>query len=136
MSVSPDLELQGALVAMASANAAFIALLPVAQIYQDVPDKPDFPYMTLGESQPIADLAEGVNGSEIYVDFHIWSRTGGFAEVKKIAAALEAALHEQSIVLVENTCLLIERYIARFQRDPDGMTKHAIVTMRALLDSD
>ena len=137
VTLGPDLELQGAIVTALSASADLKALLgnPI-RVYQDVPDTAVFPYITIGESQVIPDLAECVDGSEVYPVIHIWSRASGFAEAKKISATIWAALAMATLSLSENRCLVFERDELgdQIMRDPDGVTKHIASHYRAVLE--
>lgn len=133
--MSASLELQGAVAGLLKASAGLQALIgnPV-RLYQDVQADPAFPYITIGETQDLPDLAECVDGWEIYLTLHIWSRAGGYAEAKQIGAALDDALHNASPALTNNRCLLIERHSTHYLTDPDNVTRHGVVIFRALVE--
>lgn len=137
MSDGPDLELQGAIVAKLKADGALQALIgnPI-RLYQDVPtpNTLTFPYVTIGEGQNVPDQVQCIDGSEIFVDLHVWSRATGFPECKRIAAAIEAALNDADLTLDSNRCVVILRDGARYLRDQDLVTKHAVITLRALTE--
>lgn len=137
MSDGPDLELQGAIVAKLKADTGLQALLgnPM-RLYQDVPAPAAlvFPYVTIGEGQNVPDQVQCIDGSEIFVDVHVWSRSPGFAECKRIAAIIESALNDAILLLTDNRCIEIERDGARYLRDQDLETKHGVVTFRALTE--
>jgi hypothetical protein len=137
VALGPDLELQGAIVTVLNASADLKTLLgnPI-RLYQDVPDTAVFPYITIGESQVIPDLAECIDGSEVYPVIHIWSRASGFAEAKKISATIWAALAMATLSLSENRCLVFERDELgdQIMRDNDGVTKHIASHYRAVME--
>jgi hypothetical protein len=62
-----------------------------------------------------------------------WSRAVGFPEVKKIADAVRAALHDKEALmpLTSNGMAYFEHRNTRFVRDPDGLTSHAILSFEA-----
>jgi hypothetical protein len=133
----PDLELQIAMVAVLVANTDLKSLIgSTPRIYQDVPATPTFPYVTIGEAQTVPDLAECIDGSEIFPVFHIWSRASGFTEAKKISATIWAALNGATLTLSQNKCVLLERDGVGDQamRDPDGTTKHIASHYRAVCE--
>ncbi len=132
---SPGLELQAAVVAALRASTALQVLLgsPV-RLYQDVPDNPAFPYATIGDAQQLPDKAECINGSEIYVDVHAFSRGPGDAEIKNVAAAVSDSIDDVAMTLTNHRCLLIQRENAIFRKDPDTLTRHAILTFKALTE--
>lgn len=133
--MSADLELQGAIVAALKASIPLQGLIgnPV-RLHQDVPANPTFPYVTIGTTQDIPDLAECIDGWEIFVTLHVWSRDSGFAQSKRIGRAIDDALHNASLTLNTHRCLLIERYAARYFLDADPSTKHGVLDFRALVE--
>ena len=137
MSDGPDLQLQGAIVAKLKADTGLQALIgsPV-RLYQDVPAPAalTFPYVTIGEGQNVPDQVQCIDGSEIFLDLHVWSRATGFAECKRIAAIIESALNDAVLTLDDHRCVEIERDGARYLRDQDLVTKHGVVTFRALTE--
>ena len=135
VSQGPSLELQTALVAVWRASADLKTLIgdPI-RLYQDVPDSPVFPYVTIGEGQDVPDLAECIDGSEVYSDLHIWTKESGFTTCKKIVATMWAAASAASITLTENRLILVERNGERYLRDPSDPIKHGVLTLRALTD--
>lgn len=130
------LDLQASVKAALEASAGLQALAGSApmRIYQDVEADPVFPYITLGDDQENDDSVEHLDASEIFLDIHVWSRGPGYAECKRIAAEIRAALHDAELVLDENRCVLIEHRITRTFRDADGKTLHGVVTFRALTE--
>ncbi len=132
MSDGPDWELQTAIVARLKADTALQALIgnPI-RLHQDVPDVPTFPYVTIGDGQNVPDQVQFMDSSEVFVDLHVWSRAAGFAEAKRIAATIEASLNDADLSLTSNRCVEIERAGNRSLRDPDGVTKHVVVTLQA-----
>lgn len=135
MIIGPDLELQGAVSTVLKASADLKTLIgdPI-RLYQDVPPEAVLPYVTIGLGQVVPDLAECVDGSEVFLDLHAWSQANGWEELKKIVAQLYAAIEGATLSMTENRCLLIERYSEHRMHDSDGVTKHAVVTFRALCE--
>lgn len=131
--LGPSLELQGAYIAVLTADAPVKSLIGTPpRINPTQAPGWTLSYIMLGESQEVPDLAECIDGSEVFTDIHIWSRKDtSFADVKKIAATIWDALSNANLALVENRCLLIERDGAQYLRDPDGTTLHGILTVRA-----
>lgn len=133
----PDFELQKAIVTILRADTDVKTLLGASpRIYQDVPDQPTFPYVTVGEGQETPDLAECIDGSEIFPVLHVWSRTSSFEEAKKISATLRQALIGATFSLSGHRCLIFERDELGDQalRDPDGITKHIASHYRAVTE--
>ncbi len=134
---SPGLEVQAAVVAALRASTALQGLLgsPV-RLYQDVPDNPFVagPYATIGDGQQLPDKAECIDGSEIFVDIHVFSRGKGDAEIKSIASAISDAVDDVALTLASHRCVQIQRENAIFRKDPDTLTRHSILTFKALTE--
>ncbi|HEY4309485.1 MAG TPA: DUF3168 domain-containing protein [Pirellulales bacterium] len=132
----PDYELQVAAVTALLADAALTALIGT-RLYQNVPANPAFPYVTIGESQNVPDDAECIDGSEIFLTLHVWTRQNGidFGPNKKIVAALDAVLNNAVLTLAGGyRCVEIKRDGARFFVDPDNVTVHGVASYRAMVD--
>lgn len=137
MALGADLDLQRAIVTRLKASTALQALIanPI-RLFQDVPPPStlDFPYVTIGASQRLPDLAECIDGAEVFTDLHIFSRGAGYEQVKRIGATLIDELHDATLSLSEHRCLLIELSDERYFIDPDNLTKHGVVTFRSLVE--
>lgn len=123
-------ELQGAIYsALTAANVAS------DRVYDRVPKEPTFPYVTIGDEQVIDDSNTCQDGWEVFPDVHCWSRpvNGSKAEVKTLAAAVVTAV--TGITSIAGFSLVsITHETTRVFRDNDGLTEHAVVSFRALID--
>lgn len=133
MTTLPDWALQTAIF-----SAMETAGVCGGRIYDRVPKNAAFPYVVIGESQPLDDGAldgECVGGWEIYHDIRLFSRpdSGSKKEIKTIAGAVITAVtgitefegHRVVVAALES---------ARFFRDPDGLTENGALTFKFLLD--
>lgn len=136
VTLGPSYELQVAMVAALRSSADVKSLIGnPARINPAQSDSWPGDYIEIGEGQDVPDLADCVDGSEIYFDIHIWSRADtSFAAIKKIAATIWTCLSSASLSLTENSLQEIERAGARWLRDPDGKTLHGVLTIRALTE--
>lgn len=132
----PSLDLQGAIVAALKADGAVTALVG-QRIFDDVPaaQAGSFPRITYGSDQVLSDDADCVTGFEVFIQIDVWSRIVGQPEMKRIAGAVRAALHNVELTLAEHSLIVLEHQQTRYLRDPDGLTKHAAVEFRALADA-
>lgn len=133
MSVSA--ELQKLVVGLLTADAAVVGLLK-ARVFDRVPEKSLFPYVSIGPSGYVDDDAECITGGEHTLQLDIWSRSpAGFLECKQVADAVKQALHLNETGALESHALGELRVLSvRFERDPDGLTSHGIVTLQALIE--
>ena len=134
--LGPSLEIQAAIVAALSADAAVKTLIGTTPRINPV-QSTTWPgsYIEIGEGQEIPDLAECIDGTEVFFDIHIWSRADrSFADAKKIAATIWDCLKSAAMTLTENRLLLIERETQQHMRDSDGVTLHVVLSLRALTE--
>jgi len=137
----PSLPLQAALIARLLADTAVKALVS-KRIYDEVPDDKKriadtgkaFPYVSLGDMQVLPDKADCIDGTEVFVQIDAWSRAQGYPEVKHIGAAIVAALDDQPLTVTGYTAVVFEIQNIQYLRDPDGLTRHAALSFRALID--
>lgn len=102
------------------------------RIFDQVPASVVFPYISIGPDQTLPNRFDCLDGSEIVVQYDVWSRAKGYPEVKRIAEAVRISLNGAPLVL--NGYILTDFWFDdwRTLRDPDGLTSHAVLTFRAL----
>lgn len=105
--------------------------------YDRVPASVAFPYGQIGEEQVIDDGNSCADGWEVYIDLHLWSRPsdGSKRELKdeaKTAGAAVKTIAADAVPGLAITDIVAESF--RSLDDPDGVTKHGILTIRALVD--
>lgn len=133
----PALAIQGALLQALKLSEA--GRLVSGRVYDDPPvdattKLPTFPYIAFGTSQTIPERADCLDGSEHYVTIHAWSRAKGFPEVKRLAGAIRDALHDAAIEVPGFRLIDLAMEDAQIMRDPDGLSSHAALSFRALVD--
>jgi hypothetical protein len=128
----PSLELQAALVAALKASGALPSVVG-GRVYDAVPASAVFPYVSLGDMQVIPDKSSCIDGVEIYPQIDVWSRAVGYPEVKTITKAVLAALDDQPLVVAGFNVVVFEVQGVQYLRDPDGLTRHAAVTLHGIL---
>ncbi|MCJ8051673.1 DUF3168 domain-containing protein [Shinella curvata] len=131
--MSPEYELQAAIVTLLKADASLMNL--VNGVYDQPPTTawatPKEGYVTIGEAQFIRDDATCLEGGDVYLTLHTWSRKVGFPAVKEIAFAVSESLHMAPLVLASWRLVSIMHRQTRVFRDPDGLTSHAVIEFAA-----
>lgn len=130
---SPDLELQGAILARLKADVTLTALV-AGRIYDQEPTPVTYPFVTIGEAQFIRDDATCISGGQVHLTLHAWSTKTGYPEVKAIADAVVEALHHAPLTLPTNRMTSINHRQNRVFRDSDGLTSHAVLEFLAFTD--
>ncbi|WP_262027146.1 DUF3168 domain-containing protein [Microvirga sp. Mcv34] len=124
----PSLALQGAVI-----NTLRAAGTEAGQdVFDTVPARDPFPRITVGSGQTIPADEDCYEGSETFMQVDVWSREPGYPQVKRIAWAVRQALHNKDIGLIGHTLELLKVTSTTFERDPDGLTSRARMTLRAL----
>ena len=127
-----SLSLQKAIVARLRADSAVTALVGTKVF--DMPNENTFPRITLGEDQILFSRADCYLGEDVNITIHAWSRAVGFPEVKRIAGAIQAALHEAELTLDGYRLVDLSVDDVRFLRDADGLSSHAVLNFTALCE--
>jgi hypothetical protein len=124
----PSLPLQAAIVA--ALKGADIA---GDRIYDSVPPSPTFPYVSISGSQVLPDKADCIDGTEVFLQIDAWSRAQGYPELMGVSASIVDALDDQALTVDGFHLVVLEMQVLNYLRDPDGLTRHAALTFRALL---
>ncbi len=135
MSLDPSRDLQKAIVAALKADPDVVALVG-QRIYDAVPSGAAFPYVTIGGDEVTQDDAECLEAFDIFSQIDVWSRAVGQPEMKQIAGAVRAVLHDAVLTLDDYALVSLQHQITRYLVDPDGTTHHAAISLRALIDGE
>lgn len=126
--------LQQAIYGTLSGHAGLLTLLGGARIYDDAPQRSQFPYLTFGRST-IRDWSTGTeDGEEHVLTLHVWSREAGRKQVFAIMGALREALHDADLSLSGYRLVNLRHEFSDARRDPDGDTYHGTVRFRAVTE--
>lgn len=141
MLTDPSLDIQGAIVAALKADVALAALVN-ARVYDQAPapvppaTTVTFPYVTVGDGSMIPELGEQTDASDTTTQVDAWSRAPGYPEVKRIAKAIIAALHDADLNVANHQNVSILVQTVNYFRDPDGLTRHAAITFQIQTDAN
>lgn len=116
-----------ALTSPAISGVSFVRDHPVTE-----PASSDFPFIHIGESQVVPDDTDdgsGDGGVTETVDIHVWSRYRGQSEVKSISSTVYDRLHGASLTVTGRASALAWVRNRVVLNDPDGLTRHGIVTV-------
>jgi len=132
----PSLALQrGIYSALASASA--VNGLISNRVYDRVTSDAPFPYVRIGIDQTVAEDQDCVEECvEVFAQVDVFSRSQGKVEAKNIAGAIVRALNAGTISIEPEYTLQDFRHAdTRFLDDPDGLSTHAVLSFRALIES-
>ena len=137
--MDPTFELTAAVIATLKADPAVTGFVG-SRVYDRPPDVSvaESPYISMGPCDALTDDADCIDSLEVtmQIDCHSWgpNEAYGSAEVRKLSGAVRAALHEAEIMLPNNALASIRHRITRYQRESDGATNRAIISVTALIE--
>lgn len=126
--------LQQSIHATLSSDAGVLSILGAPRIFDDVPQRAEFPYLTLGQST-VRDWSTATEpGDEHLLTLHVWSRADGRRQAHDLMAALRQALHDRDLALDGHRLVNLRHEFSEARREPDGDTYHGIVRLRAVTE--
>ena len=125
-----SLDLQKAIVAALKASGELAALVGT-RIYDQPPANAVKPYVSLGPEDWIEADGVGILAYAGAVQIDAWSIASGKPEAKRIANAVQNALHQAPLVLDTAQLVLLAHRVTRYFTEGDGITKHAALDFRA-----
>jgi hypothetical protein len=126
--------LQQAVFARLTSDAALTALLGGARIYDDVPVRAAFPYVTFAQGAERDWSTGNEAGAEHALVLHVWSRGNGRKELLAIMEALRVSLHDAALTLTGHRLINLRHEASEVRREGDGETYHGIVRLRAVTE--
>lgn len=126
--------LQQALHERLVSNADLLAVLGGPRIYDDVPTRAQFPFITIGQTTERDWSTTSEEGSEHMLTLHVWSRAAGRKEASAIIAAARNALHDVNLPLDGHRLINLRHEFSDARRDTDGETFHATARFRAVTE--
>lgn len=134
------LPLQRAIIAALKADTT-VASYVGTRVYDAVSNAAVLPYISFGPVEVASQTAHGLDatsmytGSETTIQLDAWSSGPGSVEVKQIGRAIKTAMHYVDLSLESNQRLiLLEVQSIQYLVDPDGLTQHGVVILRALTE--
>lgn len=105
------------------------------RIYDRPPADAVTPYVTIGDEQAQEQGSDCGQIWEVYTDVHVWDTPMGASKAmaKTIGAAIVPLLATRSLSVAAHAVQAASVSASRTFRDPDGVTEHAVITLRYIL---
>lgn len=126
--------LQQAIFGNLTSDATLVSLLGDARVWDAVPTRAEFPYITFAQTTERDWSTGSEDGAEHVVSLHVWSRGAGRKEALAIMERLKALLHDAALTLTGHRLVNLRHEGSEVRRDPDGETYHGIVRLRAVTE--
>lgn len=131
---APAVELQRAIFTALKQDGVLTTLLGGEKIFDQVPPKATFPYITFGRTS-LYDWSTGTeSGTEQLFTLHIWSRSKGKKETLDIMEACKAGLHDGGLALDEHHLVNLRLEFAECRYDENLLVHHGLLRFRAVTE--
>lgn len=129
----PAVALQTALVAHLKADAGVTAVC-AGRVFDAVKLDAVLPYVAFGPFQMLPEHGDCLDGCECFIQLDAYAPGPDTKLIKIFGAALAAALDEAEVTLNNHRLVGLSIEQTQYLRDPDGITTHAVISVRALTD--
>ena len=134
MSESAAWSLQKSIVQALKSDAALQALSGGVRIYDFVPQRAAYPFVSLGHMVSHDWSTGSERGEEHVFDLHVWSRGKGKKQCLEIMSAVLRVLHDVALSVEGHQLINLRYQFADARLDPDGETVHGILRFRAVTE--
>lgn len=119
-------------------KTANVTALVADRIWYRAPENQQFPNVAGFDTFGIRDDATCIVGEEITLNVHAWTRDGldPLQDARSIAYEVGRALHGYPLPLPSNQLVTLDHRGERIFYDRDGLTGHAVVEFRAVVQSN
>lgn len=109
--------------------------LAAGGVFDYAPETVTYPFIQIGDSQVIPNDASNTDdvsddGVDSFLDVHVWSRYRGAKEVNEITSLIYTLFHNRTLTISGRASALCWIDSTRIVRDPDGITRHGVSTLR------
>jgi hypothetical protein len=128
--------LQSALYSKLSANTALCGRLAAgsAGIYDDVPRDAAFPYIVIGDMSSLPEDTQDSRAEDVRMTLHVYSRSGGQRECKRIIDAAADALEDGALNIAGHVAVLCRRLSVSCALMADGETRQGLMEYRLIVE--
>lgn len=108
----------------------------IVPIFDAVPQSDDdeddsyYPFISFGADFTTPMDTKGDNGGNELLQINVWTRSPGFAETKTIAQRVYDLLQKGSLTISGATHIATRVESVDYARDPDGLTRRALMQFR------
>ena len=127
-------ELQTTIFQTLKSDPALTELLGGPKVFDHVPEKARFPYLTFGRTTVVDWSTGSEDGAEHLLTLHVWGRGGGKAETYEIMNQVTNKLHDAHLPVTGHTLVNLQLQFAEARQEPESTTYHGILRFRAVTE--
>ena len=135
MSASATFALRKAIHARLVADAALLALLGGARVYDEAPRGTEPPYVTFGDARTRDWSTASDQGAEHFVVLEVWTQHRGAGAALTIAARIEKLLHDATLTLEDHRLINLRFEQIESRRENQGRFARASLRFRAVTEA-
>lgn len=132
---APGLELQKAVFAALTADAALVTALGGPKVYDLAPADAVFPYVTFGRASVYDWSTDTEEGSEHLFSLHVWSKGRGRSELLALMELVRARLHDAALALTGYALVNLREEFTGTRYNDDLGVHHGMLRYRAAVDA-
>ncbi len=102
-------------------------------VYDDVPDNAQAPYVVIGDDTFVEYDTDGETGFEATITVHSWSTYRGRSQVKNIMGQIYNALHRAEFTVSGYNLIGCDAEFSETFLESDGVTRHGVQRFRILI---
>jgi hypothetical protein len=134
MSESVGWSVQKSLFQALKSDVALVGLLGGQSIFDHVPQRSVYPFVTIGNAVARDWSTGSESGSEHVLTLHVWSKAKGKKQCFEIMSAVRRVLHDVDLVVEDHQLINMRWEYSNARLDPDGETYHGILRFRAVTE--
>ena len=134
MSESAGWSLQKSIAQALKSDVALSALLGGSRVYDFVPQRAAYPFVSLGNMVSRDWSTGSERGDEHVLSLHVWSKAKGKKQCLEILSAVRRVLHDVELVVEDHQLVNLRYQFSDARLDPDGETFHGIMRFRAVTE--
>ncbi len=129
-------DVQSGVYSRLTGHAALTALLPAGAngIFDHVPQQTAFPYVAIGETASRPLDTQGGHGHDTSLSIHVYTRSAGMRDLRRIMAAAYDALHDADFTVPDQVLALCRCQSIESAIEGDGITRHGILRFRIITE--
>lgn len=108
-----------------------------AAVYDEVPAKPTFPYVTISEVVEVADNTLNQHGRSTLLNIHTWSNYKGNKESFDLLSEIVKKLDKQKIITDSQVMTHVSTHYLDHQilKEPESGIRHGVIRFRIFTQS-
>lgn len=106
------------------------------EVYDDPPKRASYPYAVIGDDSFIPFDTDTTVGRDVIASIHIWDNYNGKKRIKEIMGEIDSILNRANLAITGYHSINCVFDSSDVFLEPDGKTRHGVITFRLLIDEE